>query len=92
MCNDMFDCVSKKSETKEESYYYDYTIKTTQNIENLEKLHVDAVEEDAGSVPWPSSPSPPPFSAKAHTTVSIIASASIKANSFFIVSIPSFII
>ena len=32
MCNDMFDCVSKKSETKEESYYYDYTIKTTQNI------------------------------------------------------------
>ena len=41
MCNDMFDCVSKKSETKEESYYYDYTIKTTQNIENIEIMKPD---------------------------------------------------
>ena len=39
MCNDMFDCVSKKSETKEESYHYDYAIKTTQNIENIEIMN-----------------------------------------------------
>ena len=36
MCNDMFDCLDKKSETKEESYNYDYTIQTTQNIESIE--------------------------------------------------------
>ena len=36
MCNDLFDCVEKKSETKEESYYYDYTILTSQNLENAE--------------------------------------------------------
>ena len=30
--NDMYDRVDKKSETKEESYIYDYTIKTSQNI------------------------------------------------------------
>ena len=35
MCNDMFDCVAKKSETKEESYNYDYTPLTSQNITNL---------------------------------------------------------
>ena len=34
MCNDMFDCVEKKSEIKNESYYYDYDIKTSQNVEN----------------------------------------------------------
>ena len=28
----MFDCVEKKSLVKEESYYYDYEIKTTQDI------------------------------------------------------------
>ena len=36
MCNDMFDCVDKKSEIKENTYKYDYTIKTTQNIETFE--------------------------------------------------------
>ena len=36
MCNDMFDCVDKKSEAKNESYIYDYTIKTSQNIEDAE--------------------------------------------------------
>lgn len=30
-CNDMFDCVDKKSETKEESYGYDYDAKTSQD-------------------------------------------------------------
>ena len=33
LCNDMFDCVEKKSEIKNESYFYDYEIKTSQNIE-----------------------------------------------------------
>ena len=33
MCNDMFDCVEKKSEAKNESYVYDYEIKTSQSIE-----------------------------------------------------------
>ena len=33
MCNDMFDCVEKKSEIKNNSYFYDYNIKTSQNIE-----------------------------------------------------------
>ena len=32
----MFDCVEKKSEVKEDSYNYDYIIKTSQNIENAE--------------------------------------------------------
>ena len=36
ICNDMFDCVDKKSEVKEESYNYDYTIKTSQNLEEAE--------------------------------------------------------
>ena len=36
ICNDMFDCVNKKSELKEESYNYDYIIKTSQNIEDAE--------------------------------------------------------
>ena len=36
MCNDMFDCVDKKSEIKEETYFYDYQIKTSQNIEIAE--------------------------------------------------------
>ena len=35
MCNDMYDCVQKKSEIKEESYNYDYTPLTTQNISTL---------------------------------------------------------
>ena len=33
LCNDMFDCVEKKSTIKFNSYYYDYNIKTSQNIE-----------------------------------------------------------
>ena len=34
ICNDMFVCVDKKSEIKESSYFYDYEIKTSQNIDN----------------------------------------------------------
>ena len=36
MCNDLFDCVEKKSETKEDSYKYDYNILTSQNLEDAE--------------------------------------------------------
>ena len=35
MCNDMFDCVKKKSMTKSDSYKYDYKSKTTQNLERV---------------------------------------------------------
>ena len=34
LCNDMFDCVDKKSEIKNDAYIYDYQIKTSQNIES----------------------------------------------------------
>ena len=33
LCNDLFDCIEKKSEIKENSYVYDYKIKTSQNID-----------------------------------------------------------
>ena len=36
ICNDMFDCVNKKSKPKNTSYIYDYEIKTSQNIESAE--------------------------------------------------------
>ena len=36
ICNDMFDCVDKKSEVKDSSYIYDYEIKTNQNIKEAE--------------------------------------------------------
>ena len=32
LCNNLFECIDKKSETKEESYYYDYEIYTSQDI------------------------------------------------------------
>ena len=37
LCNNMFECVEKKSEVKEESYIYDYEIKTSQNIDRAEE-------------------------------------------------------
>ena len=43
ICNDMFDCVKKKSEIKAKSYFYDYTIKTSQNIENAEIADSDNI-------------------------------------------------
>ena len=43
MCNDMFDCVDKKSVSKENSYFYDYKIKTTQNIESFEIMDEDEI-------------------------------------------------
>jgi hypothetical protein len=36
ICNDMFDCVKKKSMTKSDSYKYDYTSKTSQNLDTAQ--------------------------------------------------------
>ena len=36
LCNDLFECIDKKSEIKETSYEYDYEIKTSQNIDRAE--------------------------------------------------------
>ena len=41
MCNDMFDCVEKKSEIKETSYNYDYEIKTSQSIPKYKNAEPD---------------------------------------------------
>ena len=41
MCNDLFDCVDKKSEVKEETFIYDYEIKTSQNLYRAEESEVD---------------------------------------------------
>ena len=41
ICNDIFDCVDKKSETKESSYLYDYIPKTSQNIFESKDLDPD---------------------------------------------------
>ena len=41
ICNTIFDCVDKKSEVKEESYIYDYTIKTSQNLEEASLTEID---------------------------------------------------
>ena len=41
LCNDLFDCIYKKSTLKNDSYLYDYTIKTSQNIERAEEDDFD---------------------------------------------------
>jgi len=43
ICNDLFDCVDKKSLVKESSYKYDYTIKTSQDISKAETSDEDDV-------------------------------------------------
>ena len=43
ICNDLFDCVDKESVVKEESYLYDYEIKTSQNIERAETSDEDDI-------------------------------------------------
>ena len=43
ICNDLFDCVDKASTVKEESYIYDYEIKTSQNIEKAETTEEDEI-------------------------------------------------
>ena len=41
LCYDMFDCIIKKSEIKEESYFYDYEPKTSQNVIRAESEEAD---------------------------------------------------
>ena len=41
LCNDIFDCVNKKSFSKNDSYNYDYTIKTTQNLDTINKESIE---------------------------------------------------
>ena len=41
LCNNIFDCVSKKSEIKQDTYNYDYKIKTSQNIEKANIKETD---------------------------------------------------
>ena len=43
LCNDMFDCVDKKSQIKENAYDYDYKIKTSQNIPKAELEEPDLI-------------------------------------------------
>jgi hypothetical protein len=43
LCNDIFDCVEKKSLIKDNAYTYDYTIQTSQNIPNSEDQEVDNI-------------------------------------------------
>ena len=43
MCNDMFDCVKKKSMTKSDSYKYDYKSKTSQSLDKAEDEISDEV-------------------------------------------------
>ena len=43
LCNDMFDCVEKKSEIKEDSYNYDYIIKTSQDIAKSKEEEIDDI-------------------------------------------------
>ena len=40
LCNDMFDCISKKSLVKESSYIYDYIPKTTQKYSTIGKMGI----------------------------------------------------
>ena len=44
LCNDMFDCVEKKSEIKEEGYIYDYIIKTSQNVFKSKEEAIDDID------------------------------------------------
>ena len=41
LCNNMFNCVDKKSELKNDAYNYDYKIKTSQNIEDADIKEAD---------------------------------------------------
>ena len=43
LCNDLFDCVEKESAIKENGYYYDYIIKTSQSITKAEDEQADNI-------------------------------------------------
>ena len=45
VCNDLFDCIDKKSLTKETSYNYDYKPISTQNYNNINKTKTSLVGE-----------------------------------------------
>ena len=45
LCNDMFDCIDKKSEAKKDTYNYDYIPVTTQNYKKLYELEISAAYE-----------------------------------------------
>ena len=52
ICNDMFDCIEKKSEAKEGTFDYDYVSRTTQNYEKIQKYYTDNYElADDGDCP-----------------------------------------
>ena len=40
MCNDMFDCIDKKSESKKDTYNYNYISLTTQNYKKLPNVEI----------------------------------------------------
>ena len=40
LCNDMFDCIEKKSLVKESSYYYDYVPVTTQKFSKIRAMNL----------------------------------------------------
>ena len=44
ICNNIFDCIDKKSEIKDKEYSYDYEIKTTQNFDKLIAFSTDNYE------------------------------------------------
>ena len=43
-CNELFECIDKKSEPKEESYYYDYEIYTSQDIFDNDAFEIEIYE------------------------------------------------
>jgi hypothetical protein len=45
LCNDMFDCIDKKSEAKEDTYDYDYIPLTTQNYFKLNDIIISSAYE-----------------------------------------------
>ena len=53
LCNDMFDCIEKKSLIKNDTYYYNYTSLTTQQFSELPKVAtlVDYEYSDDGICP-----------------------------------------
>jgi hypothetical protein len=45
LCNDMFDCIDKKSEAKNDTYDYDYEPITTQNYNKLKEMEISTAYE-----------------------------------------------
>ena len=45
LCNDIFDCIEKKSLVKESSYYYDYKSETTQKFSKIREMSIKEAYE-----------------------------------------------